>query len=222
MSVSARDQILVRLQQAPGKSAAERPAVDPPGEVALGREDCIGAFCDRFAQQTGMVYHHDPARHIGETLAGICREHGICRVVSACDPVLDASGLPDAVMNVPELEIQAQSGFTDRDAFAEAVFAWADAGLTGADYGVAESGTLVLAFDRNHARLLSLAPGTHIAVLRRDRVVGAYEQAMAEIGRRRQKPSQVVLITGPSMTADIQGMPFKGMHGPGKIIVLVV
>ncbi|MFP3981726.1 MAG: lactate utilization protein C [Desulfobacterales bacterium] len=222
MSLSTRDQILVRLRQAPGKSAAERPAVERPGAAALGRDDRIAAFCARFAEQTGIVYHHDPARDIGQSLAEICREHAISRVISGCDSVLAASGLPDAAMGIPELEIRVQSGFADREEFAEAVFAWADAGLTGADYGVAESGTLVLAFDRDHARLLSLAPDVHIAVLPRDRVVGAYEQAMAEICRGRQMPSQICFITGPSMTADIQGLPFKGMHGPGKIIVLLV
>ena len=222
MSLSVRDQILARLRQAPARAVGRKPAAALPKETGLAREDRIAAFCDRFAEQTGIVYHHDPARDLGETLAEICREHGISRVISGCDSVLAASGLPDAAMGIPGLEIQTQAGFTDRDEFAEAVVAWADAGLTGADYGAAESGTLVLAFDRNHARLLSLAPGVHIAVLPRDRVVGAYEQAMAQIGGVRQRPSQVVLITGPSMTADIQGIPFKGMHGPGKIIVLLV
>ncbi|MBS3731463.1 MAG: LUD domain-containing protein [Desulfobacterales bacterium] len=222
MSVSVRDQILVRLRQAPARAVAERPPVALPKETGLARDDRIEAFCARFAEQTGIVYHRDPARDIGETLAEICREHGIIRVISGFDSVLAASGLPDAAMGIPELEIRTQAGFADREEFAEAVFAWADAGLTGADYGVAESGSLVLAFDRNHARLLSLAPGAHIAVLPRDRVVGAYEQAMAELGGAREKPSQIAFVTGPSMTADIQGMPFKGMHGPGKIIVFLV
>ncbi|MCF8037395.1 MAG: LUD domain-containing protein [Desulfobacteraceae bacterium] len=222
MSVSVRDQILVRLRQAPARAVGQRPAVAPPKETGLAREDRIAAFCARFAEQTGIVYHHDPAREIGETLAEICRAHDIRRVISGCDAVLAAAGLPDAAMDIPELELRTQAGFADREEFAEAVFAWADAGLTGADYGVAESGTLVLAFDRNHARLLSLAPGVHIAVLSRDRVVGAYEQAMAELGGVREIPSQLCFVTGPSMTADIQAMPFKGMHGPGKIIVLLV
>ncbi|MFW5874925.1 MAG: LutC/YkgG family protein, partial [bacterium] len=94
--------------------------------------------------------------------------------------------------------------------------------LTGADFGIAESGTLVLVFDRDHARLVSLAPEIHIAVLLKDRIVALYEEVAKRISQGGNAPSQVAFITGPSMTADIKGKQFKGMHGPRKLIVLLI
>jgi L-lactate dehydrogenase complex protein LldE len=63
---------------------------------------------------------------------------------------------------------------------------------------------------------------SHIALIPEDKIVGSYEQAMAGLQARRAVCSQIVFITGPSMTADIQGRPFKGMHGPGKLIAVIV
>ena len=52
----------------------------------------------------------------------------------------------------------------------------------------------------------------------------AYQKSGMEkvFGKKENLPSQFCFITGPSMTADIRGIPFKGMHGPRKVIVILV
>ncbi|HSR13810.1 MAG TPA: LUD domain-containing protein, partial [Thermodesulfobacteriota bacterium] len=113
-------------------------------------------------------------------------------------------------------------------AFRDAVFDQVQAGITGADFGVAESGTLGLIHRRDQARLVSLAPILHIAVLPAERICAVYEQVAERVfgtqgpGGWPPLPSQFVFITGPSMTGDIEGVLFKGMHGPRKVIVIIV
>lgn len=217
----AREQMLAGLRAAPAGCVPQR----PPGPLLRPlRQDRHGlkeAFCEKFAQQTGIVYQKEPAEDIGALVSRIFSEHGLKSAIASCDSVLAAAGLPESAV-ARGIDIKTQSGFKDRETFTGAIFEKADAGLTGVDFGVAESGTLVLAFGRDHARLLSLAPETHIAVLPVERIVAVYEAAMAEIYRAGKEPSQAAWITGPSMTADIQGTPFKGMHGPRKLIVILV
>lgn len=221
MTGSVRDQILEKLRNSPAGPQHREPDILRCRPEVPDKDGLVEAFCAKVTDQTGIVYEHDPAFNIGDTLGRICGEHGISRIVSSCCRTLLKAGLPGAAENAG-LEILTQADFSDRRAFTDAVFGYAEAGLTGADFGIAESGTLVLVFDRNHARLVSLAPEIHIAVLFKDRIVALYEQAAEKIFAGENAPSQVAFITGPSMTADIRGKQFKGMHGPRKLIVLLI
>ena len=111
----------------------------------------------------------------------------------------------------------------DRKAFKDVVFDEVNVGITGVDYAIAESGTLCLIHTRNQARLVSLAPIIHVAVVPADRLYPTYESVIEVImASGEQLPSQITFITGPSMTGDIQGIPFKGMHGPKKLMVMLI
>jgi L-lactate dehydrogenase complex protein LldG len=112
--------------------------------------------------------------------------------------------------------------FEDREAYKNCVFNEVNAGITTADFAVAESGTLVMVHDRLNSRLISLAPVLHIAVVPVDRVVPVYEHAVETLLGKVDIPAHITFVTGPSMTADIQGVMFKGMHGPRKIAVILV
>jgi L-lactate dehydrogenase complex protein LldG len=122
-----------------------------------------------------------------------------------------------------EVQVMTPQDFDSRDSFKDAVFREVDAGITGADFAIAESGTLGLIHNKGQARLTSLAPILHVAIVPVERMVGVYEQVIEKIFRgKKNLPSQFCFITGPSMTGDIRGVPFKGMHGPRKVIVILV
>jgi L-lactate dehydrogenase complex protein LldG len=98
-----------------------------------------------------------------------------------------------------------------------------DAGITPADFAVAETGTLGLIFYKDQPRLVSIAPPVHIAILPISKLYVAYENVIEQVFKTtEQTPSQFCFITGPSASADIQGVPFKGMHGPVKIFVIFI
>jgi L-lactate dehydrogenase complex protein LldG len=139
--------------------------------------------------------------------------------MAAMDNVIQPLDLPGWAKQ-KGLTITTQRDCEDRLAFKNAVFTEVDAGITGAVYGFAESGTLCLTAGRDMPRLTSLAPIVHIAVLPVGRLVPSYEH-MADDLFGQAPPSQVIMITGPSMTGDIQAIPFKGMHGPRRLIVIL-
>lgn len=91
-------------------------------------------------------------------------------------------------------------------------------GITRATWGIAETGTLVLTGSETSSRLGALAPWLHIAVLERARLVRSIPDAIARFGAERN----IVFVTGPSKTGDVEGILIKGVHGPGVQVCCLV
>lgn len=90
--------------------------------------------------------------------------------------------------------------------------------VTRAAFGIAESGTLILSEARTSSRLAALAPWTHIAVLDRALILPTIPDAIARLGSDRA----TVFVTGPSKTADVEGILIKGVHGPGVQVCCLI
>jgi L-lactate utilization protein LutC len=116
---------------------------------------------------------------------------------------------------------QVQSGFTDREEL-RAVCATADVGITSADYALAETGTLVMLSSPQEARMISLLPPAHIAVFSRSRLLANLDELLSVLPNPAEQTSSMVLITGPSRTADIEQILVRGVHGPGEICAVIV
>jgi len=97
-----------------------------------------------------------------------------------------------------------------------------DAGITTTRGGIAETGTLILWPDAREPRLLSLVPAVHIAVLQADTIYNTFTEAMNSERWQEGMPTNVLLISGPSKTADIELVLTFGVHGPKELIVLIV
>jgi L-lactate dehydrogenase complex protein LldG len=89
---------------------------------------------------------------------------------------------------------------------------------------VADTGTLVLWPDADEPRTLSLVPPVHIAVLRASRLYASLPAAMAALLRTGGPglPSNLLLVSGPSKTADIQQVLAYGAHGPKELVIVLV
>jgi L-lactate dehydrogenase complex protein LldG len=86
-----------------------------------------------------------------------------------------------------------------------------DAALTPAAGAIAESGTIILTDQSTPDRLAALAPWTHIAVIRKESVHRSIADALAAM----PDDPNIIWITGPSKTADVEGILIEGVHGPG-------
>lgn len=93
------------------------------------------------------------------------------------------------------------------------------AGLTGALAGIAESGSLALTAGAGRPSTASLLPEIHLAVLPRGRLYASLSEAL-HLPEARTAPS-LVIISGPSRTADIEMTLTIGVHGPGELIVFL-
>jgi L-lactate utilization protein LutC len=96
-----------------------------------------------------------------------------------------------------------------------------DVGVTGAAYGLADTGSLVMLADEE-PRMNSLLPPVHVAVLERERLLSGLDELLATLPRPADRTSSMVLITGPSRTADIEQILVRGVHGPGNLHVVIV
>ena len=98
----------------------------------------------------------------------------------------------------------------------------ADVGITSADYALADTGSLVMISGREESRLVSLLPPSHIAVVPVSHLVDNLDALLRRLPQPAGITSSMVLITGPSRTADIEQILVRGVHGPGEITVVLV
>ena len=91
-------------------------------------------------------------------------------------------------------------------------------GITRATGAIAESGTVIIDDKRTSHRLAALSPWVHVAVLERQEIYRAMSDAIAAFG---DSPN-IIWCTGPSKTADVEGILIEGVHGPGEQIALLV
>ncbi len=91
-------------------------------------------------------------------------------------------------------------------------------GITRASGGIAETGTLILSDTDTSTRLAALAPWAHIGVLSRATLHHDLPAAVDALG----DDPNVVWCTGPSKTADVEGILIEGVHGPGFQVALLV
>ena len=97
-----------------------------------------------------------------------------------------------------------------------------DAGITSTKGGLADVGALILWPDADEPRLMSLAPAVHIAVLEAAHIHGSLADAIAHERWQDGMPTNALLISGPSKTADIELVLTFGVHGPKELIVLIL
>jgi L-lactate dehydrogenase complex protein LldG len=96
-------------------------------------------------------------------------------------------------------------------------------GLTGCFCAIAETGTLLLLGSAKTPKVTALLPETHIAVVRKDRILRTMEDAFAlmraEVG---EPPHATFFVSGPSRTADIEQTIVIGAHGPYRVHAVLI
>jgi L-lactate dehydrogenase complex protein LldG len=215
---------------------SERPA-DPRASVvaireaaAARRDELLARFAVE-AERVGAVVHQAPtAVDAADVMLGVARERGVrsvgtwarrwLGVAQASAERLAAGGL-DVFEASPERVADPERA-TRRDRLA-----MAGLGLTTADLAVAETGSLVLASGTGKGRAVSLLPPCHVAVLGADRLIATLDEAgvVLEAWHADGTPgvgANVVFVTGPSRTADIELTLTRGVHGPREVHVVFV
>jgi L-lactate dehydrogenase complex protein LldG len=149
-------------------------------------------------------------------LARLCREKGVNTL--ACPAGGD---LPERLAKTPGLpELWRFS--EDMEAIKARLFDATDAAITQAHGAIAETGTLIVRPGPEEPRSLSLVPPIHFVLLDGARIYADLLQAMTEEGWAGNLPTNLLLISGPSKTADIQQTLAYGAHGPKELIVFLL
>ena len=126
------------------------------------------------------------------------------------------------------INVLSESGIDCR-AYGQSIEAWKEemfhdipASLTAARGAIAETGTLVLWPDADEPRLMSLVPPVHIVLLDAKSIHNTFYEVMTLEGWANGLPTNALLISGPSKTADIQVTLAYGAHGPKELVVLLI
>jgi L-lactate utilization protein LutC len=93
------------------------------------------------------------------------------------------------------------------------------AGVSRAVYGLADTGSVVLAASPDEPRSASLLPDVHVSLLGEDRILPGLEVLFEVLGN--ELPSALAIVTGPSRSADIEQKLAVGVHGPGEVHIVL-
>jgi L-lactate dehydrogenase complex protein LldG len=192
----------VRAALAPIAVRAAMPEYD--GGLELAREragvgDPLAEFTERLVAVNGQMVSGAPE------LAALLQSRGWTR--GYCDPALWT-----------DLKAHFGEGFVVETAFDRARVDDYQFGITRGAGAIAETGTIILNDAVTSARLAALAPWAHVAVIPRRCLHADLLQAVAALG----SDPNVIWCTGPSKTADVEGILIEGVHGPGVQIAMFV
>lgn len=212
-----RDRFLARVTgELAFASLGDPPDIDPgPLVPELGEIDLVATFVENLVRIGGVV-------HLDEDPAGVVRrlaaEHGARDCLAWDGRYLPGLGerLSDVLPVRPHVV-----GTNDRRAI-QSSHADLILGVTGAEAGFAESGTIVLRSGPGRPRMASLIPLVHVALLERSALFRSLSHWGAERAGSIDEVANVVFITGPSRTADIEQIITMGVHGPKHLHVVLV
>lgn len=169
-----------------------------PATAAEAREIVVGLICaDKPCAEVKLLAWQDgeiPLEGVGEALA--------------------AAGIERLDVSIPADPEQRRLRLAE--------LGQASVGLTGALAALADSGTLVLLSGPARPRLASLLPPVHIAVVAKSTIFATMSDLFADQPAAAREFSNLVFITGPSRSADIEQTLTLGVHGPRSVYVVLV
>lgn len=159
---------------------------------------------------------------VAQAVVDVCHKYGGGNVVLNNDARLKSLGITDAVGENFNSYVW---DFTRNDEnIAHA--AQSNIGIVHAEYGLTESGGIVLFSSKDNGRSASLLPTTSIVVVRKSQVLPRVAQLAQVLHEKAQAgermPSCINIISGPSATADIELVKVVGVHGPVSKIYVVI
>lgn len=217
-SRNARENMLARLYAA-GAEDTTVPAAPVPPAVSLNRQERIARLTELMTAIRTEVYLVGKDDWV-DKLRELAHENGwkkllygpMSPVGSAIDEKWPPGGSGDLPERVPYID--------PVENFKQELFD-IDAGITGTRGAVADTGAVVLWPTPDEPRLLSLVPPVHVAVLDAERIHASLTDMMVAENWAGGMPTNALLISGPSKTADIEFTLVFGVHGPKELILLI-
>ncbi len=212
---TARNAILNRLRQAEIKPL---PVNNPDYPVwdNTDRSAMLTRLTELLQQNHAEVLRLNRAELI-TTLKTRIAQMGLKRIATGTGGDFHAE-LTEALTDCAEQRLFDQS----LEQWKDELFNRVDAGITGCHGAIAATGSLVLWPGPAEPRTLSLVPPCHIAILKASTLYPNLPAMMADQHWAGAMPTNLLLVSGPSKTADIQQTLAYGAHGPSQLLVLIL
>lgn len=216
--MSAREQILQRLRERSGQ-ALTAPECDfsvlDRGDWTL--EQKLAQFEQKLESVHGEVHRVSQADWL-DRLAEVLQARQVSNLLTPREHEIGRTVRDAGRADLPELLAYDQP----IEGWQSDLFNAVDASITSTRGGIAETGSLILWPDVDQPRLMSLVPPIHIAVLKASELYATFLDVMRAQDWAGGMPTNALLISGPSKTADIEQTLAYGVHGPKELIVLVL
>lgn len=215
--MSARDAILKRLRE---RTDGQLSAPESDFAVVTNRGWSDQERLERFERWIRSVHGevvHASREAWTEALATVLADKGVRRLALGKEHPVAA----EARRALAEAEVELVDVDRDIEAWQREQFESVDAGLTSTLGGIAETGSLWLWPTPDEPRLISLVPSIHVAVLDADTLEDTLFDVVEKHGWASGMPTNALLISGPSKTADIEQTLAYGVHGPRELVVLL-
>ncbi|MDG4554325.1 MAG: lactate utilization protein [Candidatus Competibacter sp.] len=212
----ARANILARLRAATPQDSVATPEIAAPPETELGRADKMDRL-KRLMEAMHAEVHLTDSGNWTAVLKDVLRKRSANGLLYG-----PATPIGITLEETWESDLPPLVGYTEAvEQCKERLFA-IDAGITSTQGGLADVGALILWPTPQEPRLMSLAPALHIAVLEAAKIHGSLAEAIRREHWAEGMPTNALLISGPSKTADIELVLTFGVHGPKELIVLIL
>jgi L-lactate dehydrogenase complex protein LldG len=213
-----RDRFLTRVGQATLRTDLPEPPRLPIELPRLDEVDLVAMFRAR-AQEVNAVVHGPVSRHgVPRAVVGIAAGHEASTFLAWDE--LPASGVTSALQSAGLDRLGHEIGEDRLER--NLSYLSLDIGVTGATAGLAESGSVVLVHGPGRPRMASIAPEVHIALLD----VAGIDRTLAHWAHENPglaaDTTNLVLVTGPSRTGDIEQQLNLGVHGPRHVHVVMI
>lgn len=219
MSDTPRERIFANLRAAVRQDSAPLPMPEPMAVENLSRGEKIERLKTLMEAVNTQVHVIESGTWV-DKLKALAQERQLKTLLyPAGTPLGDV--LETAWDGEPESLPQLLRYQDDVEDFKETLFE-VDASVTSTVGGIAQSGSLIVWPTPQEPRLMSLVPPVHIAILDADKIYHTFNEALTQQQWANQMPTNALLISGPSKTADIELTLTFGVHGPKELIVLVL
>lgn len=190
-------------------------------------ENILDRFIKKAEAVSAVVHEIATPQEALEYTVNLCTRKEACQLpVSGCEvkqtKVIAAPVLPVDQKNTL-YNICREKGIRMVDTGLRDHLAGIDIGLTYADFGIADTGTLVIDSSSEQVRLATMVSDIHVAILPRGRLRDtAYDVETEMVADMQKSPNYTAFITGASRTADIERVLALGVHGPLELHILIL
>jgi L-lactate dehydrogenase complex protein LldG len=234
--MAARDRILSKLRAARDAGTFDKRllegAAPPPDEYLpvtviedTSEDGLIERFCAELKRLSGEPHVVGDEAAAREQIVALLRDNGVQQMIAWDFAQIPVSGLGEAI-RAARIEVLHPDTHDEFRAETLSTAETAQISLTSADYAAAGTGTLIFTAAPGRGRIPTVLAPIHLAVIRAAQIVPRVEdwvkRMRADDLAAIRRSANVCFVSGPSRTGDIEMELILGVHGPGRLIVVII
>ena len=191
------------------------------------KERLITGFLAQAEQLGWQVNRVSGPEEAAQTVAEIARDTGAKKAARSAQEIFNRVDVDSFLRRLGINPLVLASGRTRRRSQLKNLSFQAEIGISGVDFAISETGSCVIIPRKGFSRLVSLAPPVYVALVEPEQVVESLDDVFAirrmlYLQGKGKEANYMSFISGPSRTADIEMTISIGVHGPGRVHLVMI